>query len=145
MNGGNQSTFLRFGLVALVALLALGAPSAPASAQTVSINPDGTVTKGVATVTGTFSALIGTPPMGLTVGLDVQVMQFRHGQVSASASTRLGPVTADGSTQTWTATMFSAAGFKTGEAQVNVRLFDARNNFEYTLAVAGAIVQLHAH
>jgi hypothetical protein len=145
MNGGNKSTFLRFGLVALVALLALCAASAPASAQTVSINPDGTVTKGVATVTGTFSASIGTPPMGITVGMDVEIVQFRHGQVSASASTRLGPVTADGSIQTWTATMFSAAGFKTGQAQVNVRLFDASNDFENTLATAGAIVQLHAH
>jgi hypothetical protein len=143
MNRGNQSTFLRFGLVALVALLALCAASAPASAQTVSINPDGTVTKGVATVTGTFSAPIGTPPP--IVGVDVVIVQFRHGQVSASASTRLGPVTADGSTQSWAATMFSAAGFKTGEAQVNVRLFDARNNFENTLATASATVQLHAH
>jgi hypothetical protein len=143
MNGGNKSTFLRFGLVALVALLALCAASAPASAQTVSINPDGTVTKGVATVTGTFSGPMG--PFPSTVGVDVEIVQFRHGQVSASASTRLGPVTADGSIQTWTATMFSAAGFKTGQAQVNVRLFDASNDFENTLATAGAIVQLHAH
>src|SRR5262245_4728776 len=127
MNGGNKRVFLRLGLAALVALLTLCAASAPASAQTVSINPDGTVDSGVATVSGTLSA-----PAGTTVNLSVQVVQFRHGQAFASAFTSLGPIVTDGSTQQWTATIFSSAGFKPGHAQVTVRLF--------TVDVAGSSV-----
>jgi hypothetical protein len=141
MNRGNQSTFLRFGLVALVALLALCAASAPASAQTVAINPDGTVNSGVATVTGTLSAPAGTP-----VHVSVQVVQFRHGQVFSSAAAFLGPILTDGSTQTWTAILVPAAGYKTGQAQVTVRLFnDTEEGNFIELAAAGATVQLHPH
>jgi hypothetical protein len=140
VNGGNKSNFLRLGLVTLVALLALCAASAPASAQAVAIDPDGTVVSGVATVTGTFTA-----PADTTVQVEVQVDQFLHGQVVATAITEIGPITADGSTQSWTASMFSLAGYKTGHAQVTVRLLrEAFHGFE-TLAISGATVQLHPH
>jgi len=140
MNGGNKTIFLRHGLVALVALLALCTASAPASAQSVAIDPDGTVDSGVATVTGTFTASADT-----TVQVEVQVEQFLHGQVVATAITDIGPITADGSTQSWTATMFPLAGYKPGHAQVTVRLLHEGFHDSVTLAIAGATVQLHPH
>jgi len=143
MNGRNRSILARFGQAAIVAMLALCAASAPASAQTVTIHPDGIVKSGVATVTGTFSAPVGTP-----VRMEVRVQQFRHGQVIASAFTDLGPIIADGSTQSWTATMFAPSGFKPGHAQVTVRLIETEylgdgDGSEVLLAIAGATVQLH--
>jgi hypothetical protein len=72
--------------------------------------------------------------------LHVRVVQFRHGQAFATAFEDISPIVADGSTQSWTATMFSSVGFKLGHAQVTARLI--RDGFfgPLELAVAGATV-----
>jgi len=141
MNGRNRTPFLRLGLVALVALLALGAASAPALAQgsTLTIDPNGSVGSGVATVSGTFT----TPPAFAWTRVEVRVVQLRHGQVVVSAFADVGPIAATGSTQNWTATMFSPAGFKPGHVQVTARLIRDTFNGPLELAVAGATVKLN--
>jgi hypothetical protein len=128
MNGGNQKLFPRLGLAALVALLLVTAASVPALAQlgnppppgafTVTIDPDGSVTRGIVTVSGTFTA----PATVGTVFVPVVVRQSRGGQAISQASTVVGPFVADGSTQSWTATLVPDTVFTPGQAQVIAKL-----------------------
>jgi hypothetical protein len=148
MNGRNQKLFPRLGRAALVALLLVTAASVPALAQlgnppppgavTVTVDPDGSVTRGVATVSGTFTA----PAEVGTVFVLVLVRQSRGGQAISQASTVVGPFVADGSTQSWTATLVPDTAFTPGQAQVTAKLDTSDGT---GLAVAIATEQLTAH
>jgi Family of unknown function (DUF6299) len=148
MNGGNKKLFPRLGLAALVALLLATAARVPALAQlgfppppaavTVTIDPGGSVTKGVVTVSGTFTA----PATLGTVFVPVVVTQSRGGQAISQASRVVGPFVADGSIQRWAATLFPDIPFTPGQAQVIAKL-DTSNGTG--LAAASATVQLIAN
>jgi hypothetical protein len=145
MNGRNKSFFPRLGLAALVALLLGSAASVPALAQLgfpppppvieVTINPGGSVNKGVATVSGTFTA----PAAEGTVFMRVVVLQSHRGGPTTQASTVVGPFVADGTTQSWAATLVPDIIFTPGEAQVDAKLDTPDGT---GLAKASATVQL---
>jgi hypothetical protein len=148
MNGGNKKLFPRLGLAALVALLLVSATSVPALAQlgfppppgdiAVTINPNGNVNKGVATVSGTFTA----PATEGTVFVRVLVRQSRGGQAISQASTVVGPIVADGSIQSWAATLVPDTAFAPGHAEVVAKLDTSDGT---GLADAIATVQLTAN
>jgi Family of unknown function (DUF6299) len=148
MNGVNKKLFPRLGRAALVALLLISAASVPALAQlgnppppsafTVTIDPGGSVTRGVATVSGTFTA----PAEVGTVFVPVVVTQSRGGQAISQVSTVVGPFVADGSTQSWTATLVPDTAFTPGQAQVIAKLDTSDGT---GLAAAIATVQLTAN
>ena len=148
MNSGNKKLFPRLGLAALMALLLVTAARVPASAQlgnppppsafTVTIDPGGSVTRGVATVSGTFTA----PAEVGTVFVVVLIRQSRGGHAISEANTVIGPFVADGSTQSWAATLAAAPPFTPGGAQVLAKLDTSDGT---GLAGASATVPLTAH
>jgi Family of unknown function (DUF6299) len=148
MNARNQKFFPRLGLAALVALLLASAARVPALAQlgfppppgavTVTIDPNGSVSKGVVTISGTFTA----PATVGTVFVPVVVRQSRGGQAISQASTVVGPIVADGSIQSWAATLVPDTPFTPGQAQVIAKLDTSDGT---GLASASATVQLTAN
>ncbi len=137
-NGMNKWLLPRLGLAAL---LLVGGVSVPASAQVptpggsaVTINADGTVSR-VATVSGTFTA----PAEVGTVIVRVVVIQSRQGAPTVQAFTDVGPIVADGTSQSWAATLAPDTAFKPGDAQVIVKLLRSDGS---GLAGATATVQL---
>jgi Family of unknown function (DUF6299) len=148
MNGRNKKLFPRLGLAALVALLLVSAASVPALAQlgsppppsvsAVTIDPHGSVTRGVVTVSGSFTA----PATVGTVFVQVVVRQSRGGQAISQASTVVGPIVADGSIQSWAATLVPDTAFTPGQAQVIAKVDTSDGT---GLAVTTATVQLTAN
>lgn len=148
MNARNQKLFPRLGLAAFVALLLASAARVPALAQlgsppppsavTVTIDPDASVSKGVVRISGTFTA----PAAVGTAFVPVVVRQSRGGQAISQASTVVGPIVADGSIQSWAATLVPDAPFTPGQAQVIAKLDTSDGT---GLASASATVQLTAN
>jgi hypothetical protein len=114
-------------------LLQVATGAALAQAPSVTINPEGTVSGGNATVSGTVVS--PTPPPGgqcYINGLYVQVAQFVRGQV-VNQGNGYFPLSA-GYNGTWTVTVSGyAAAFKPGPAQVNAQFYyscyDSSGNF----------------